>query len=124
MDATLSIDELRISFAHRGGAIEAVDGVSLRIAPSECVGIVGESGSGKTQLFLAVMGLLAANAEVAGRIQFEGHELLGNAARNRVRGSRLTMVFQDPLTCLTPHLTMSLLACSAMPLSQPPPSTY
>ena len=106
MDATLSVDELRISFAHRGGAIEAVDGVSLRIAPSECVGIVGESGSGKTQLFLGVMGLLAANAEVRGRIRFEGNEMVDAAARNRVRGSRLTMIFQDPLTCLTPHLTI------------------
>jgi oligopeptide transport system ATP-binding protein len=106
MDATLSIDELRISFAHRGGTIEAVDGVSLRIAPSECIGIVGESGSGKTQLFLGVMGLLAANAEVRGRIRFEGSDMADTAARDRVRGSRLTMIFQDPLTCLTPHLTI------------------
>jgi oligopeptide transport system ATP-binding protein len=106
MDATLNIDELRISFTHRGGCIEAVDGVSLCIAPAECLGIVGESGSGKTQLFLGVMGLLAANARVQGRIRFEGHELVNTATRNRVRGSRLTMIFQDPLTCLTPHLTI------------------
>ena len=106
MDAILSIEELRISFAHRRGAIEAVDGVSLRIAPSECLGIVGESGSGKTQLFLGVMGLLAANAEIRGRIRFEGNEMADTAVRNRVRGSRLTMIFQDPLTCLTPHLTI------------------
>ena len=106
MDATLSIDELRISFAHRGGAIEAVDGVSLRVAPSECVGIVGESGAGKTQLFLGVMGLLAANAHVQGGIRFEGSDLADRAARNRVRGSKLTMIFQDPLTSLTPHLTI------------------
>ncbi|HEX3949323.1 MAG TPA: ABC transporter ATP-binding protein [Steroidobacteraceae bacterium] len=106
MDATLSIDELWVSFANRAGAIDAVSCVSLRIAPSECVGIVGESGSGKTQLFLAAMGLLAANAQVKGRISFEGNELTDSAARNRVRGSRFTMIFQDPLTSLTPHLTI------------------
>jgi oligopeptide transport system ATP-binding protein len=106
VDATLSIDELWISFANRGGTIEAVNGVSLRIAPSECLGIVGESGSGKTQLFLSVMGLLAGNAEVKGRIRFEGVDLAGTAARNRVRGSKLSMIFQDPLTSLTPHLTI------------------
>jgi oligopeptide transport system ATP-binding protein len=86
--------------------LEAVAGASLRIEPQECVGIVGESGSGKTQLFLAAMGLLAGVAQVSGSIRFAGNELLGAkaAALNRVRGSKLTMVFQDPMTSLTPHL--------------------
>jgi oligopeptide transport system ATP-binding protein len=105
--ATLSVDDLNVRFAHRTGTLEAVAGASLRIEPKECVGIVGESGSGKTQLFLAAMGLLARRqAQVSGSIRFAGNELLGAKAAvlNRVRGSKLTMIFQDPMTSLTPHL--------------------
>jgi oligopeptide transport system ATP-binding protein len=106
MVPTLSVDELTIRFAHRTGTLEAVAGASLHVEPKECLGVVGESGSGKTQLFLAAMGLLAGRAEVSGSIRFEGKELLGAtaAAINRVRGSKLTMIFQDPMTSLTPHL--------------------
>jgi oligopeptide transport system ATP-binding protein len=108
MVATLSVDRLRIRFSQRTGSIEAVDGVSFSIAPSECVGLVGESGSGKTQIFMAAMGLLPGNAQVSGSVRFEGNELLSVDRRtlNRVRGSRLTMIFQDPMTSLTPHLTV------------------
>jgi oligopeptide transport system ATP-binding protein len=104
--ATLSVDNLNIGFPHRTGTLEAVAGVSLRIERRECVGVVGESGSGKTQLFLAAMGLLAGVAQVSGSIRFADNELLGAkaAALNRVRGSKLTMIFQDPMTSLTPHL--------------------
>jgi oligopeptide transport system ATP-binding protein len=106
MAATLSVERLRVSFSHRTGSIEAVDGVSLEIAPSECVGLVGESGSGKTQIFMAAMGLLPGNAQVSGSVRFEGNELLAVDERtlNRVRGSKLAMIFQDPMTSLTPHL--------------------
>jgi oligopeptide transport system ATP-binding protein len=102
----LSVDDLTIRFAHRAGTLEAVAGASLMIEAQECLGVVGESGSGKTQLFLAAMGLLTGRAEVNGSIRFEGEELLGAtaAAINRVRGSKLTMIFQDPMTSLTPHL--------------------
>src|SRR5580692_5662013 len=108
--ATLSVDNLNICFPHRTGTLEAVAGASLRIEPQECVGIVGESGSGKTQLFLAAMGLLAGVAQVSGSIRFAGNELLGAkaAALNRVRGSKLTMIFQDPMTSLTPHLRIGV----------------
>jgi oligopeptide transport system ATP-binding protein len=103
---TLSTHELSVRFPHRAGTIEAVDRVSLKIAPAECVGIVGESGSGKTQVFMAAMGLLAGNAEVSGSVRFEGSELLAAqpSTLNRVRGSKITMIFQDPMSSLTPHL--------------------
>ena len=104
----LAIDDLRVHFDRRRTRLHAVRGVSLEVAAAECVGIVGESGSGKTQMFMAAMGLLAPGAEAAGSVRFEGTELLGAkaAALNRVRGSRLAMVFQDPMTSLTPHLTV------------------
>jgi oligopeptide transport system ATP-binding protein len=106
VDPTLSVDELNVRFAHRTGTLEAVAGASLRIEPKECIGVVGESGSGKTQLFLAAMGLLPGHAKVSGSIRFSGNEVLGAKAAvlNRVRGSKLTMIFQDPMTSLTPHL--------------------
>jgi len=108
MAATLSVERLRVSFSHRTGSIEAVDRVSFEVARSECVGIVGESGSGKTQIFMAAMGLLGRNAQVSGSVRFEGNELLAADAStlNRVRGSKLTMIFQDPMTSLTPHLAI------------------
>jgi oligopeptide transport system ATP-binding protein len=108
MVPTLDVDRLRVSFSYRNANIEAVAGVSLQIAPAECVGLVGESGSGKTQIFMAAMGLLGGNAQVSGSVRFEGEELLAvdGPTLNRVRGSRLTMIFQDPMTSLTPHLTI------------------
>jgi oligopeptide transport system ATP-binding protein len=116
----LNIDELIVRFPHRGrnrgGQIEAVAGVSLRIEPEECVGVVGESGSGKTQLFLAAMGLLSRDAQVSGSIRFAGAELLGAKAAtlNRVRGAKLTMIFQDPMTSLTPHLKIGAQLAEAL----------
>jgi oligopeptide transport system ATP-binding protein len=102
----LRIDDLSVSFVQPNRRISAVRQVSLAVAARECVGIVGESGSGKTQLFMAAMGLLAPGAAAGGSVRFEDEEILGAAPRrlNRIRGSKLTMVFQDPMTSLTPHL--------------------
>ncbi len=102
----LSIHELSISFDTPDGTIDAVKEFTLDIAPGECVGIVGESGAGKSQSFLAVMGLLASNAKVSGRVRLGDYELLGKPAQelNKVRGSQLAMIFQDPMTSLTPHM--------------------
>jgi oligopeptide transport system ATP-binding protein len=106
MSATLSIEELSVSFAGRQARIAAVRQVCLQVWPGECVGIVGESGSGKTQMFMAAMGLLADDAATEGSVRFEGEQLLpvDSIHLNRVRGSKLTMIFQDPMTALTPHL--------------------
>jgi oligopeptide transport system ATP-binding protein len=104
----LGIENLCVGFARGAAQIEALRGISLTIAPAESVGIVGESGAGKTQIFMAAMGLLAGNARASGSVRFAGEELLGAAAAmmNRIRGTQMTMVFQDPLSALTPHLTI------------------
>ncbi len=110
MASLLSIDDLTVSFSQPDRSISAVRRVSLAVAARECVAIVGESGSGKTQIFMAAMGLLAGNATAEGSVRFEGGEILGAPAPqlNRIRGSKLTMVFQDPMTSLTPHLKIGI----------------
>jgi len=102
----LAIEGLDIRFDTPDGAVRAVRGVDLEIQAHECVGVVGESGSGKSQTFLAAMGLLAANGRAEGSIRYRGTEILGVSRRrlNQIRGERMTMIFQDPLTSLTPHM--------------------
>ena len=106
--AVLEVTDLTVTFAAARGAITAASDVTLSVAPGECLGVVGESGAGKSQVFLALLGLLAANGRAAGSARFLGRELLGLAAADldRVRGAGIGLVFQDPMTSLTPHLTV------------------
>ena len=104
----LEIRDLSVEFATPRGAVAAVREVSLEVRRGECLAIVGESGSGKSQLFLGSFGLLAANGRVRGAVRFDGRDLLG-PDRSPVRdvlGTRVAMVFQDPMNALTPHLTI------------------
>jgi peptide/nickel transport system ATP-binding protein len=102
----LRIAQLGVTFQTARGPVAAVQDASLSVARGECLGVVGESGAGKTQLFLAVLGLLPANARVTGSVHLGSEPLvgLGQRALDRVRGARIGLVFQDPMSSLTPHL--------------------
>src|SRR5262245_42252262 len=105
----LEVRHLETTFATPDGEVKAVNDVNFAIRPGEAVGIVGESGSGKSQIFMSVMGLLAGNGRAQGSIRFEGQELIGlpRAQLNRIRGVRMSMIFQDPMTSLNPYLTVN-----------------
>ncbi|MFJ1458947.1 ABC transporter ATP-binding protein [Nocardia sp. N2S4-5] len=100
----LEVSDLHVSFPGEEGRIDAVRGVNYTVSDGEVLAIVGESGSGKSVSSLAVMGLLPEQARVRGSIRLRGKELLGMTDRrlSTLRGSRISMVFQDPLSALTP----------------------
>jgi oligopeptide/dipeptide ABC transporter ATP-binding protein len=108
MSKLLEITDLDIRFETPDGEVHAVKNASLAIDTGECLGIVGESGSGKSQLFLGAFGLLAANGRATGSVRYRGEEILGASQKrlNSLRGGAVTMIFQDPLTALTPHMTV------------------
>jgi peptide/nickel transport system ATP-binding protein len=106
----LSVRDLRVTFQRKGGRpTRAVDGVSFDVEAGSTLGLVGESGCGKSVTSLAILGLLPERGtQVTGSIRFEGRELLGLPERDieGIRGRRIAMIFQDPMTSLNPVLTV------------------
>src|ERR1700731_3435316 len=104
----LDVRDLRIHFQTDDGLVKAVDGVSFTLERGRTLGIVGESGSGKSVTSLGIMGLHhGSNAQISGQILLDGEELVSaNPARVReLRGSKMAMIFQDPLSALHPYFT-------------------
>lgn len=100
----LSVRNLQVSFASEAGTVHAVRNMNFDLYRGKTIGIVGESGSGKSVTSLAVMGLLDKNASVKGSVVYKGEELLtkSDAEMSKIRGKNIAMVFQDPLSALTP----------------------
>ncbi|WP_127794650.1 ABC transporter ATP-binding protein [Agromyces sp. LHK192] len=106
----LEVEHLRVEFPTSQGTATVVHDASFRVEQGETLGIVGESGSGKSMTSLAVMGLLPRGGRATGSARLFGHELLGRSDRDlrRIRGDRIAMVFQDPLSSLNPYYTVGL----------------
>ncbi|GLJ81275.1 ABC transporter ATP-binding protein [Microbacterium imperiale] len=107
-DDLLRVDDLTVQFRTAGGAVSVVDGLSFAVPRGGALGIVGESGSGKSMTSLAVMGLLPKGGTASGRVGFDGRDLLTLPSREmrHVRGDRIAMIFQDPLSSLNPYYTV------------------
>ncbi len=103
-DRLLAVEDIDVEFATNDGVVRAVRSASLHVTAGETVAIVGESGSGKSQLMMAVMGLLASNGRARGSAAYRGVNLLAlsPAELNRIRGRKITMIFQEPMTSLDP----------------------
>src|SRR4051812_22387579 len=108
-EPTLSVRDLKVQFSSRRGLLTAIDGVSFDIAPGEVLGVVGESGAGKSITGTAVIGLIDPPGRIAGgeiRLKGERIDNLKPEAMRRIRGRRIGMIFQDPLTSLNPLYTV------------------
>lgn len=119
---TLSVQNLEITFPTRQGNLRAVAGISYAIEAGRTLGIVGESGSGKSVTALAVMGLIPApGRRTRGHVLIGGNELDTNdeAAMTRIRGARVSMIFQEPMTALNPVLTVGAQISEAWALHHP-----
>jgi peptide/nickel transport system ATP-binding protein len=109
LESVLQVEHLATHFFTRAGIVKAVDGVSFSLARGEVLGLVGESGSGKSVTGFSLLGLVDPPGRiVSGSIRLEGHELVSRKTEDlrRLRGKRIAMVFQDPMTTLNPVLTI------------------
>ena len=103
-DLLLDIDNLTVGFPTDDGLVKAVRGVSYQLRAGESLGIVGESGSGKSVSSMALLGLLPKTARITGSAKFRGQQLIGKSEKQYtgIRGNKISMIFQDPLTSLNP----------------------
>ncbi|WP_153812243.1 ABC transporter ATP-binding protein [Streptomyces sp. SUK 48] len=119
-DPVLSVRDLRISFPSEAGTVEAVRGVDFDLLPGRTLCIVGESGSGKSATAMGVMGLLPPTARLRGQVLLGGQDLIGldDRALSKIRGNSIGMVFQDPLSALTPIFSVGRLLSDALRVHQ------
>ncbi len=116
----LAVRNLTVSFPTSDGPRRILAGIGYDIPPGRTLGVVGESGCGKSMTALALMGLVPHPGAAGGSIRFEGNELLGQpeAAWRRLRGNRIAMIFQEPMTALNPVMTVGRQVAEAMVLHQ------
>jgi peptide/nickel transport system ATP-binding protein len=105
----LDVHDLRVWYAGPGGPVRAVDGVTFALRPGEVLGLVGESGCGKSTLGRGLMGLLPRGAAIDGALEFDGLDVLSmpTRERERLRGSGMGLIFQEPMTRLDPLMRIS-----------------
>jgi len=115
-DILLDVSDLSVDFPTDDGVVKAVRGVSYQLRRGETIGIVGESGSGKSVTSLAILGLLPKTAEITGSVLLQGEELLGRSEKQytQLRGNKIAMIFQDPLTSLNPVYTVGFQIAEAI----------
>ena len=105
----LKVSDLNVKFETGDGYVKAVNNLNFSLEKSEVLGIVGESGSGKSQTVLSIMGLLADNGEASGSVLYRGQEILNMPKNklNQIRGEKISMIFQDPMTSLNPYISIA-----------------
>ncbi|SNB85102.1 MULTISPECIES: ABC transporter ATP-binding protein [unclassified Agrobacterium] len=103
-ETILTVRNLKVDFTTPDGTVNAVKGIDLDVKPGETLAVVGESGSGKSQTMMGIMGLLASNGVIEGSAKYRGRELIGLPVSklNDIRGAKITMIFQEPMTSLDP----------------------